>query len=250
MEKKDKPKNVPHGFDITTDPYVLLTPYKGGIADDETNIKQTVQQFLDNLTKVMDENNGKLSSVGDVLNNQYYGFLPDDTLKIYIPITESFKKNQESSFESYDPASVFQGMFGGPATMIGANLAQINGILGKMWSGSNIGIGSFTFSVAIDFTDTDKNVISSALKTNRDYMKILEKVAFPSRPSLGVFRPPRFCSMEVGVGGSKFFKRKYIGIRRCDIETLGMWQDISGEILPTAYNCTLEVEDMIVGRED
>jgi hypothetical protein len=245
------PAYMPHNFSINTDPHISLTAYTGGIADDEKNITSSLQNFIKDMEKAMSDG-GSLASLGDSVNQKYYGSVEGDT--IVIPITESFKKSQETTFESFDPASYFSGSFGGAGMMVGANLMHLNGILGKFWSGSSIGIGAFSFSVAVDTTAQGGNVVQTALQKNFDYVKQLEKLCYPKRPELGVFRPPKFFRLWCGVGGNTFFTRKYVGIKRCDIETLGMWQSgganvAGGKILPTAYNITIEVDDMIVGRE-
>jgi len=257
-EKKPKPQVVyaPHSFDYTKEPHIRLTAYEGGIASDEKNLPP-LKKIMEDLSTAMTK--GGFVGLADSINTTYYGSAPGDI--VIIPITDAFKKSQETTFESFDPASYFQGSFGGAGMMVGANIFQFNGILGKFWSGSSIGIGALTFSVAVDLNNVGANLVPDALQKNFDYIKGLEKLCFPNRPNAtpGVFRPPRFFSMWGGVGAGEneqqqFFRRKYVGIKRCDIETLGMWQSgasgsAGGKILPTAYNVTIEVDDMIVGRE-
>jgi len=234
----------PHGFDEKEHPWIKLIPLDGGAAQAESlkELVSTGKKIIDMLQQNTKTSTGGKKFLTQILldmNKYYYGSNPGTP--IVIPITESFKMNADNEFETIDPMSTFSGAVGA-GMLVGANILGINGLIGKVWAGSNIGIGNFQFSVAVD-TSTTITDINNAVEQNKNYVNALKSLAFVSRPEkqVGVLSPPKFCKLTSSWGD---FSRMYVGIKSMDIETIGMWNSSEN---PIAYNITIEVEDMVLG---
>ena len=232
---------TPHGFNKSL-PYIKLTPYVGGFIDAQS-LSDVSRSFTNGTQAIIKNLNSKPYKIFDELNKVYYGPKLDPKHVIYIPITESFIMNGESDYESLNPFSSFSGSFGGAFTMIGANVLGVNNVMGKVWSGSNIGIGNFSFHVAVDTSEPLKK-ITEAVTQNKEYIDTLKELFLVSRSpgDQGVLQPPRICQLKSSFG----FSRKWVGIKKIDIQTVGMWDD---KKTPIAYNITVEVDDLVLGRE-
>ena len=235
------PALKPHGFDDNTLPYILLSPYENGSASLTTvkEAQETLKSVIQEL-KGATKNTGSLGPTIQKINKKYYGDIANDDNGVYIPITETFQIVSENEFEAIDPMSSFSGAFGGAANMVGANIMGVNNIMGKYWAGTNIGIGSLTFAVAVD-ASMPAETIKDAVKNNKQYIDRLTKLFFTSRPAsdVGVLTPPAFCKLTSSFG----FNRKYVGIKNLKVDTVGMWNT---EKNPIAYNITIEVEDLVL----
>ena len=232
---------TPHGFNTETLPWISLTPYLGGASgmSSTSEASTQVKKLVDGLKGAI-KNKKPIGETLHEINAQYYGDYLFEAGKIYIPITESFKISAENEFESMDPTSPLAGAFGGVGSMVGANIMGINNVIGKAWAGSTIGIGNFSFSVAVDTTEHMESV-DKAIDQNKSYVKWLQQLFFVSRQSkdIGVLKPPMFCRLD----SSWDFSRQYVGVKSLNVETLGMW---SNSKLPIAYNLSIEVEDCVL----
>ena len=234
-------QSKPHGFDEKEFPFILLKPYTSGAVETTTvnGAFKTAEEIITVLLKDTKDAD-TIGKKADTINQKYYGETP--TTGIYIPITESFQMVAENDFEAVDPASSFSGAVGGAASMVGANIIGINNIVGKFWTGSNIGIGTLSFSVAVDTSIDLHNNIKAAVEQNKEYIDTLKDLFFVKRSpkDIGVLQPPKFCELDSSFG----FKRKYIGVKSLKIDTVGMWDS---DKHPISYNVQIEIDDMVLG---